>query len=63
MPIDVDSPVFKANVGTVKYVPDKSCMVWVIKQFPGLQEFLMRTQFGFPSIKDEARENFKRIPI
>lgn len=31
VPIDVDSPVFKANVGTVKYVPDKSCMVWVIK--------------------------------
>lgn len=22
VPTDVDSPVFKANVGTVKYVPD-----------------------------------------
>ena len=42
VPIDVDSPVFKANVGTVKYVPDKSCMVWCIKQFPGRKEFLMR---------------------
>jgi AP-1 complex subunit mu len=31
VPIDVDSPVFKANVGTVKYVADKSCMVWCIK--------------------------------
>ena len=31
VPIDVDSPVFKSNVGTVKYVPDKSCMVWCIK--------------------------------
>jgi AP-1 complex subunit mu len=23
----------------------------------------MRAQFGFPSIKDEARDNFKKIPI
>jgi AP-1 complex subunit mu len=42
VPIDVDSPVFKSNVGTVKYVPDKSCMIWCIKQFPGRKEFLMR---------------------
>jgi AP-1 complex subunit mu len=42
VPIDVDSPVFKSNVGTVKYVPDKNCMVWCIKQFPGRKEFLMR---------------------
>ena len=23
----------------------------------------MRAQFGFPSIKDDARDNFKKIPI
>ncbi len=63
VPIDVDSPVFKANVGTVKYVPDKCCMVWVIKQFPGRKEFLMRAQFGFPSIQDDARDHYKKIPI
>jgi AP-1 complex subunit mu len=50
VPIDVDSPVFKADVGTVKYVPDKSCMVWIIKQFPGRKEFHMRASFGFPTI-------------
>lgn len=31
VPADVDSPVFKANVGTVKYVADLSAMVWTIK--------------------------------
>ena len=31
VPSDVDSPAFKSNVGTVKYVPDKNCIVWVIK--------------------------------
>jgi len=28
---DIDSPVFKANVGTVRYVPDINCMIWLIK--------------------------------
>jgi len=63
VPIDVDSPVFKSNVGTVKYVPDKSCMVWCIKQFPGRKEFLMRAQFGFPTIVDDKRDHYKKIPI
>ena len=39
VPPDVDSPVFKCNVGTVKYVPDTNCMVWCIKSFPGRKEF------------------------
>lgn len=63
VPIDVDSPVFKADVGTVKYVPDKSCMVWIIKQFPGRKEFHMRASFGFPTIQDEQRDNYLRVPI
>lgn len=55
VPPDVDSPVFKANVGTVKYVPDKNCMIWQIKQFPGRKEFMMRASFGFPSVEAEER--------
>jgi len=39
VPPDVDSPVFKANTGTVRYVPDTNSMVWSIKQFPGRKEF------------------------
>ncbi len=31
VPPDVDSPVFKANVGTVRYVPETNCMIWLIK--------------------------------
>ena len=63
VPSDVDSPVFKANVGTVKYVPDQNCMLWTIKQFPGRKEFLMRAQFGFPSIAGEDREKYSKIPM
>lgn len=63
MPIDVDSPTFKSNVGVVKYVPDKSSMVWCIKQFPGRKEYLMRAEFGFPSIEDEHRDKYQKIPL
>ena len=63
VPIDVDSPNFKSNVGTIKYSPDKNSMVWCIKQFPGRKEFLMRAQFGFPSIEDELREKYQNVPI
>ena len=63
VPSDVDSPVFKSNVGTVKYVPDKNAMIWCIKQFPGRKEYLMRAQFGFPSIQDEQREKYSKVPI
>lgn len=55
VPPDVDSPVFKSNVGTVRYVPDKNCMIWTIKSFPGRKEFLMRASFGFPSVEAEER--------
>jgi AP-1 complex subunit mu len=34
VPADADSPKFKTTIGTVKYVPEKSCVVWTIKSFP-----------------------------
>ena len=63
VPPDVDSPVFKANVGTVKYVPDTNCMIWLIKQFPGRKEYTMRASFGFPSVEAEERQKYSRVPI
>ena len=63
VPQDVDSPVFRSSIGTVKYVPDKDSMVWCIRQFPGQREFLMRAQFGFPSVASEIRERYSKDPI
>ena len=63
VPPDVDSPSFKSNVGTVRYVPDTNCMVWLIKQFPGRKEFQMRASFGFPSVEAEERQKYMRVPI
>lgn len=53
VPSDVDSPSFKASIGTVVYFPDRNAVVWTIKQFTGSKEFLMRAHFGLPSIQGE----------
>ena len=39
VPSDVDSPSFKASIGTVTYIPDKDCIMWSIKQFYGSREY------------------------
>ncbi|CAM9750523.1 unnamed protein product [Laminaria digitata] len=57
VPNDVDSPTFKASIGSVSYMPDQDAAVWSIKQFNGSQEYLMRAHFGLPSISaEDARE-------
>lgn len=53
VPRDVDTPSFKASIGTVTYFPDKDAVIWTIKQFAGTKEYLMRAHFGLPSIASE----------
>jgi len=44
----------QAATGSVHYAPEKSAMVWKIKQLGGGREFLMRAHFGLPSVKNGA---------
>jgi len=53
VPSDADTPHFKTTIGKVEYVPEKSCMVWKIKQFHGEKDFTMSATFGLPSILAE----------
>jgi len=61
VPMDADSPKFKATIGSVEYKPEKSAVLWTIKSFPGGREFVMRAHFGLPSVKAEDPE--KKPPI
>jgi len=61
VPEDADTPKFKSTDGTVRYAPEKNCIVWTIKQFPGGKEFLMRAHFGLPSVRKEDPD--KKPPI
>lgn len=60
VPDDADTPRFRTSIGTVHYAPEKSAIVWKIKQFGGGREFLMRAELGLPSVKSEEREQSKR---
>lgn len=52
----------QAAIGSVVYAPEKSAMVWKIKQLGGGKEFLMRAHFGLPSVKSEETVD-RRTPI
>eukprot|EP00596_Hydrurales_sp_CCMP1899_P000811 CAMPEP_0119035128 /NCGR_PEP_ID=MMETSP1177-20130426/2091_1 /TAXON_ID=2985 /ORGANISM="Ochromonas sp, Strain CCMP1899" /LENGTH=308 /DNA_ID=CAMNT_0006993063 /DNA_START=447 /DNA_END=1373 /DNA_ORIENTATION=- len=62
VPRDVDTPSFKASIGTVTYFPDRDAIIWSIKQYSGSKEYLMRAHFGLPSITGEDAEHW-RAPI
>ncbi|KAG5189135.1 clathrin assembly complex, medium subunit [Tribonema minus] len=62
VPGDVDSPAFKASVGSVAYHPERNAAVWSIKQFHGSREYLMRAHFGLPSIAADDQAEW-RAPI
>jgi AP-1 complex subunit mu len=53
VPDDADSPRFRTNMGSVHYAPEKSAIVWKIKQFGGGKEFVMRAELGLPSVKGD----------
>ncbi len=42
----------QAGTGSVQYAPERSAMIWKIKQLGGGREFLMRAHFGLPSVKN-----------
>lgn len=56
VPSDVDGPKFKTSIGYCKYCPEKSCIIWYIKSFPGGKEYLMKAHFNLPSIESERAE-------
>jgi len=62
VPEDVDTPKFKATIGKVQYKPDENALIWTIKQFEGGREFMLRAQFGLPSIHDEENPD-DRPPV
>ncbi|EEQ97330.1 mu1 adaptin, putative [Perkinsus marinus ATCC 50983] len=54
VPGDVDTPQCKASTGSVKYHPEKDCVIWSIRQFPGQKDYIMTSNFGLPSVSMEA---------
>ncbi|ODV80322.1 AP-1 complex subunit MU-1 [Suhomyces tanzawaensis NRRL Y-17324] len=52
IPEDADTPKFTPEYGTVKWIPEKSHIVWKLKTFPGGKQFHMRAELGLPAVTD-----------
>ena len=52
IPDDADTPKFTPEYGTVKWVPEKSCIIWKLKTFPGGKQYHMRAELGLPAVED-----------
>lgn len=63
LPADAISPTVRTSQGKAEYVPEKSALVWTIKNFPGGREFLLRTKFGLPSVEAEDEGRGRMPPI
>lgn len=63
VPSDGDSPKFKTSVGSCKYAPELSAVIWTIKSFPGGKEYLMRAHFSLPSIESDVTEGKPPIQV
>eukprot|EP00045_Choanoeca_perplexa_P008805 m.82736 g.82736 ORF g.82736 m.82736 type:complete len:445 (-) comp14632_c0_seq2:1538-2872(-) len=61
VPTDADSPSFTSPMGSCKYAPEQSAVIWTIKNFPGGKEFFMKAHFNLPSVEGEEAE--ARPPI
>lgn len=60
VPEDADSPKFRYSHGSLKYVPEKSAILWRIKTFNGGKEYSFAAQLGLPSMTDVEVPKAKR---
>lgn len=54
VPSDADTPHFRCDQGSAKYVPETDSVVWHMRSFPGGgREYLMRAHFKLPSVDSD----------
>lgn len=53
IPEDADTPKFTPDYGTVKWIPEESCLIWKLKTFPGGKQFHLKAELGLPAVTDE----------
>jgi AP-1 complex subunit mu len=44
-------------------LPDKDCVIWTIKDFPGQTEINLRLQFLVPTIRNDKSDKHLKNPI
>ncbi|KAK6203597.1 putative clathrin associated protein complex medium subunit [Scheffersomyces amazonensis] len=52
IPEDADTPKLTPEYGSVKWIPEKSCLIWTLKSFAGGKQYHMRAELGLPAVVD-----------
>lgn len=60
---DATTPTVRTSMGSAVYAPEKEALLWKIKSFPGGKDYMLRAQFGLPSITADEATPEKHPPI
>lgn len=63
IPDDADTPKFTPEYGSVKWIPEKSCIIWKLKTFPGGKQFHMKAELGLPAVDNKDEQFILKKPI
>lgn len=63
IPEDADTPKFNLEYGTVKWYPERSCIVWKLRTFPGGKQYHMKAELGLPAVIDPEELVSLKRPI
>lgn len=65
VPQDADTPRFRTNAGTVVYSPERSAIVWRLKNFAGGHDATMKAELRLPSVTggDSGASDAWRGPV
>eukprot|EP01018_Ginkgo_biloba_P031214 Gb_26610 [translate_table: standard] len=63
VPTDATTPNVRTSMGSAVYAPEREALLWKIKSFPGGKEYMLRAEFGLPSVTAEEATPEKRAPI
>lgn len=60
IPDDADTPKFTSEYGSIKWIPEKSCIIWKLKTFPGGKQYHMKAELGLPAVEDSEEHVIKK---
>jgi AP-1 complex subunit mu len=63
VPNDLKNPVFRTPNVVANYFPDKDCVIWKVRDFPGQTELNLKIEFLVPTIRNNSCENYLKKPI
>ncbi|XP_065874989.1 AP-1 complex subunit mu-2-like isoform X2 [Euphorbia lathyris] len=63
VPSDATNPNIRSSMGSASYAPEHDCLLWKIKSFPGIKEYMLRAEFSLPSITAEETTPERKPPI